>query len=187
MAEYNFLQRKKDVLKKEDKSHAGKWDSKIVKLCNKINKTENYYTTSSCSGRALLMIDQQKKGAGLFIWIEHREITLKKLKEELEDFKGKELVKFKSEPPIVHVVSKTLKDAENLLEKGFRTGWKKSGIISLRRNIVVQLHGTEKLEFPIFKEGKFLVDDTFLRLVVKKSNEKSMKGWKMIESLFSLI
>ena len=133
------------------------------------------------------MIDQQKKGAGLFIWIEHGEINLKELKSGLKDFEGKELVKFKSEPPIVHVVCKTLKDAEGLLEKGFKAGWKKSGIISLGRNIVVELHGTEKLEFPIFMDGKFLVSDDFLRLIVEKSNEKSKRGWKIIESLFSLI
>jgi len=187
MAEYNFLQRKKDVLNKKDKSHAGKWDKKIIPLCKKINKTENYYTTSSCSGRVLLMIDQQKKGAGLFLRVEHKKISLKSLKKALEDFSGNQLIKFKSEPPIIHVVCKTLEDANSLLEKGFESGWKKSGIINLKRNIIVELHGTEKLEFPIFKEGKFLVNDNFLKLIVKKSNHKLKIGWNRINFLDKLI
>ena len=45
----HFQKRKQDVLSKIDKSFIGKWDEKIVLLCDKINSLENYYTTSSCS------------------------------------------------------------------------------------------------------------------------------------------
>jgi len=46
----SFQQRKKDVLRKNDKSGIGSWDEKILELCEKINSLDNYYTTSSCSG-----------------------------------------------------------------------------------------------------------------------------------------
>ncbi|MDP3966290.1 MAG: tRNA wybutosine-synthesizing 3 family protein [archaeon] len=187
MSEYNFLQRKNDVLGKKDKSYAEMWDERIRSLCEKINKSPNYYTTSSCSGRILLMVDQEKKGAGLFIWVSHDKINLKELKEALLSFKGKELLKFKCEPPILHIVCKNLSFAEEILEKGQKSGWKNSGIINLKRNVVVELHGTEKLEFPIFREGKFLVDDEFLELVARKSNKKLEKGWKRIGSLNAAI
>ena len=52
---------------KIDKSSIGKWAEKISGLCGKINSKENYYTTSSCSGRILLLIDQEKKGEDLFL------------------------------------------------------------------------------------------------------------------------
>lgn len=187
MAEYNFVQRKNDVLGKVDKSYAGEWDKHILKLCKKINKEKNYYTTSSCAGRSLIMVDQEKKGAGLFLWISHEKITLKQLKSYLEKFKDKKLIKFKSEPPIIHIVSKTLEDAKGILEKGFKSGWKKSGIISLGRNIVVELHGTEKLEFPIMKNGKILVSESFLKLIIEKSNKKMEKGWRKIKNLEKMI
>ncbi len=183
MAEYNFNQRKNDVLNKLDKSYAGKWDEKISDLCKKINSKKNYYTTSSCSGRALVMIDQLKKGAGLFVWTAHKNFSFGELKNSVEKFEGGELLKFKCEPPIIHIVCKTLKDAEKILEMGFLSGWKNSGIKSVKNNIVVELHGTEKLEFPIFSDGKFLVEDKFLDLIVEKSNKKLEKGWKMIETL----
>jgi len=80
-----FLQRKKDVLLKIDKSSIGCWDEKISGLCEKINSMKNYYTTSSCSGRIVLMIDQNKKQKGLFIRIYHDEISFKQLKKDLMD------------------------------------------------------------------------------------------------------
>jgi len=187
MAEYNFNQRKEDVLKKLDKSHEGGWDEHIVKLCKKINKKENYYTTSSCSGRVLIMIDQEKKGSGLFLWKSHEKINFLGLKNEIKKIKIKNPIKFKCEPPILHVVCKTLQDAEILLEKGFGSGWKKSGIISFGKNIVLELHGTERLEFPLFLNEKILVDDKFLKIIVEKSNKKIEKGWRKINLLESLI
>ena len=57
MPQDTFLQRKKDILSKKDKSHIGKWDEKIVGLCEKINKSDKYYTTSSCSGRVIMIFD----------------------------------------------------------------------------------------------------------------------------------
>src|SRR3989339_790664 len=124
----NYPQRKKDVLEKLDKSSVGGWDEKIKDLCDKINSLENYYTTSSCSGRIIVMVDQDKKGPGLFEFVSHD------LVKELKKFKWKNL-KFKSEPPILHVACKTLEDAETFLIKAQNAGWKRSGIISLRRNI----------------------------------------------------
>ncbi len=183
MAEYNFLQRKKDVLGKIDKSHAGKWDEEIVDLCEKINLSDSFYTTSSCSGRVLLMIDQDKKSSGLFLWISHKKVSLENFKRELQKIKKKNLVKFKSEPPLLHIVCKTLEDAKNILEKAVKAGWKKSGIINLGKNIVLELHSTEKLEFPILKNGKSLVNEEFLKSVLEKSNQKLEKGWKKISDL----
>ena len=187
MAEYNFIQRKKDILGKMDKSHEGGWDKNILNLCNKINKKENYYTTSSCPGRSLIMVDQIKKGSGLFLWKSHKKISLTEINDFFKGFKGKELLKFKCEPPILHVVSKTLGDARIILEKGFKVGWKKSGIISLGKNIVVEFHGSEKLEFPICNKERILVSQDFLRLIVKKSNKKLEKSWKLIKKLEKVI
>ena len=81
----NFQQRKKDVLSKLEKSSLGKWDEKIVSLCDKINSLENYYTTSSCSGRILLMIDQEKKAENLFLFVSHDKIKFDNLKNILKE------------------------------------------------------------------------------------------------------
>jgi len=184
----NFLQQKHDILSKNDKSSIGKWDTKIVKLCRKINKSENYYTTSSCSGRAALIIDETKKQKGLFIKLYHNLLEFEDLKKDLiEAKKIKKDVRFKQEAVILHVACKTLNDAVKLLKKSQLAGWKRAGIISTGKRIVVELNSTEKLEFPIIENGKILADDYFLKIIVKKSNENLKKSWEKIEKLEKLI
>jgi len=176
-----FERRKQDILSKKDKSSIGEWDKHIVRLCETINLNDNYYTTSTCSGRIIVMIDQNKKAPGLFEFVSHEKVEFEKLKEEVS--KIKEDSKFKSEPPILHIACKTLEDAEKLLKKAQLSGWKRSGIISLGKNIVVEIISTEKIEFPLFKSGKLLVDDDFLKIVLEKANENLVKGWAKIEKL----
>lgn len=179
-----FDKRKKDVLSKLDKSHIGGWDEKIANLCNKINLTDNYYTTSSCSGRAILILEQDKKAENLFISVHHDKISLKQLKEDLGFAlkKGKD-VKFKLEPCILHVSCRNLEDAEKICAKGKLAGWKKTGIIGMRNGFSVELNATDRLEFPITQENKILVDDNFLKITVDESNKKLEKSWEKIKRL----
>ncbi len=80
-----FSKRKRDTFSKHDKSSKSYWDKKISNLCKKINSLKNYYTTSSCSGRIVLMVDQNKKAKGLFIKVYHDLITFKQLKRDLNN------------------------------------------------------------------------------------------------------
>jgi tRNA wybutosine-synthesizing protein 3 len=180
-----FNQRKKAILEKKDKSSIGEWDEKVKELCNKINSLEDFYTTSSCSGRVVLMIDQEKKGEGLFLEVSHEKIDFNWLKNSLEKAKedDEKIVKFKTEPPILHIACKDLDSASNFLEKAKHIGFKRSGINVLTKNIILELCSTEKIEFPIIEKGRVLVDDNFLRLIIKKSNEKLERGWEKIDCL----
>ncbi len=174
----SFNQRKKDILSKEDKSSIGKWDEKIVSLCQKINSRENYYTTSSCSGRIMVLKDEDKKGPGLFHFVSHEKVEDFL---ELKNIKGD--YKFKQEPVILHVACADLKSAENLLNKSQEAGFKRSGIISLGKNIIVEINSTEKIDFPLIEEGQVLVSEEFLEKVLKKANKNLEKGWQKIEKL----
>lgn len=49
-----FLSRKETCLSKRDRSSAGRIDPKAVDICAAINAREEFYTTSSCSGRCFL-------------------------------------------------------------------------------------------------------------------------------------
>lgn len=184
----NFQQRKIDVLNKIDKSSVGSWDDKIRKLCNKINKLENFYTTSSCSGRILLMIDQEKKGENLFLFVSHDKITFKQLKEEINKLLIlKKDIKFKLEPCILHLSCKNLEDTKLFFEKGKEAGFKRLGIIGTSHGFTFELNSTEKLEFPIIHKGKLIVDDNFLKLIVDDANKKLEKSWNKINKLEKLI
>ena len=179
----NFLQRKKDILSKLDKSSKGKWDKQIKNLCDKINKLDNYYTTSSCSGRVVVMLDKKQKQSRLFIHVYHDLIDFNKLKRDLEKISHNKLVKFKQEPPILHVHCESLKDAQNLLRKAQLSGWKKSGIISSGERFILEINGTNRLEFLIINQGRILVDNAFLELIVKRCNENLENGWLKIDKL----
>ena len=183
-----FDKRKKDILSKLDKSHKTSWDEKITKLCERINLSENYYTTSSCSGRVILMLDQDKKGENLFVSVYHDKVSFKKLKEDLiSAVKKNKNIKFKLEPCILHASCRTLNDAEELYNKAKLAGWKKSGIIGMRNAFSVELNGTDRLEFPLIRGNKILVDDNFLKIIAEESNKKMEKNWIKIKKLEKVI
>lgn len=189
MVQDYFLQRKKALLTKVDKSSIGGWDKRIKKLCDKINKSPFYYTTSSCSGRVVVIIDQEKKAKGLFEFVSHDRVDSDKFWKYLPKEQAKLNLKFKQEPPIIHISCRTFYDANNLLEKARKAGWKKSGILSYSKKdrIIVELNGSCKMEFPLMKKGELLVDDNFLKVVIKRSNENLKKGWGLIKKLEKLI
>jgi tRNA wybutosine-synthesizing protein 3 len=183
-----FLRRKKDVLSRLDKSSKGVWDKQIEKLCRRINSSQDYYTTSSCSGRAILMLDEEKKQAGLFIQVWHDTISFEKLKKILKSALIKqEKIKFKMDPCILHVACRDLQSAQKLFDKAKLVGWKQSGIISVKNNVMLELGNTGKLEFPIVRGGNVLVDDAFLKIVIEETNKRIEKGWARIEKLEKLI
>lgn len=181
----NFQKIKQAALKKSDKSNKQSWDKPIIQLCKKVNSLKDYYTTSSCSGRIVIMLDNPKKVSGLFNKVYHNPITFSQLKKDLSTIakKNKKLIKFKQEPCILHVAASDLENAQRFYNKARLAGWKKHGIISSKKRFVVEITGTDKLEFPIINKGKILVDDDFLKLAVKKSNENLKKSWDKIEKL----
>ena len=189
-----FVKRKQDVLSKLDKSFKNSWDEKILKLCEKINSMEEYYTTSSCAGRVVVMIDQDKKEHGLFIKVYHDLLDFEGLKRDLIQAAAspatapkRGLLKLKMEACALHVACCDLESAQRIVDLAWKAGWKKSGIITTGKRFIVELTSTEKLEFPIIQDGKILVGDDFLEIVVKRSNDKLKRGWEKIEKLGELL
>jgi len=185
-----FLRRKKQQLSKGDRSLKQSRDSKILNLCNKINNLDSYYTTSSCSGRALILVDSKEKRDDLFIEVWHDLITISDLKKAInkalnDKAKLKELIYFKQDPCILHVACKTIQDAQKIHDLAKLTGWKRCGIITAGKRVVVELNATDRLEFPIINKGNILVDDNFLYLIVKESNKKLKLSWEKINKLES--
>jgi tRNA wybutosine-synthesizing protein 3 len=201
-----FDQRKQDILSKKDKSSKGNWDKRIISLCDRLNSMDNYYSTSSCSGRIIVMRDEEKKGPGLFEFVSHDLVDFDKFWDEISlildtsqisetrptlpnskeiskiSYKGNNL-KFKQESVILHIACRELSDAKKLLDKGLKAGFKKSGIISLGKNIIVELNLSEKLEFPLVENGSLLVGEEFLKKVLERANNNLEKGWKKIRDL----
>ena len=186
MTRNNFTFRKTNQLKKLDKSLKQSWDKKIISLCNKINDSENFYTTSSCSGRILLLIDSKEKRDDLFVKVWHEKISFEELKSSLNSIKSDKLIYFKQDPCILHVTADSLENAQKIHDLAKLAGWKRCGIIATKSRFVVELNATYKLEFPIYK-NKILVDDDFLKLIVTEANKKIEESWNAIEKLERMI
>jgi len=186
----HFIFRKTNQLKKTDKSLKQNWDRKITNLCELINKNENYYTTSSCSGRILMLIDSREKRDDLFIKVWHDKITFNELKQELNNIaksKTNKLIYFKQDPCILHLACRNLEDAQKMIDLGILAGWKRSSFISSRKRFIIELNATEKIEFPIVKNKKVLVNDDFLKTIVSEANKKLKMSWEKIKRLERLI
>ena len=111
-------------------------------------------------------------------------ISFREFRRSLEELKNtKKIIKFKFEPPIIHIACRNLEDASKIVEEAQNSGFKRSGLINWKKNIFVELNSTEKFEFPIIEKREILVNDRFLKLILKNSNQKFEKGWKKIRQL----
>jgi tRNA wybutosine-synthesizing protein 3 len=182
---YNFENSKKVVLEKVDKSSIGGWDKPILKLCNLVNENNDYYTTSSCSGRIALIIETLQKKPGLFLFRTHKKTTFNELKNELQkaSVKCNEMIYFKQEPCVLTVSCRSVEKAQELVNLARLCAWKRSGLTTTTRKNIIELFGTEKIEMPIVNKGKILVDDDFLKLLVKESNFRMVRTWEKIKKL----
>jgi len=156
----------------------GKVDRDIIPLLRKINSLDEYYTTSSCSGR--IQITAAKLPGDKFNLITlakwHRVVDVKEVLRVIEA-SSEEDIWFGVQPPILHVVCKDLTSAERLLELARNNGFKHSGIQGLNpERVVLEITSTERIETPLRLNGIDFFDKGRLELLVKVGNELLVKG-----------
>jgi tRNA wybutosine-synthesizing protein 3 len=167
-----FQEDKERQLNREDRSDKGEIDTDIRGVCRKINRKEDYYTTSSCAGRIILIKGLRRKDKGAFLFRTHNKVSFKELKKRLNGIDYKGAVYFKLNPCILHVACKNLDKAGELLRKARKAGWKRSGIMTIKKRIILELLSTEKMELPVMDNKEVLVSDDYLKLLVRESNDK---------------
>lgn len=182
-----FQNEKLLFLKKKDKSSKKSVDKAILTLIRKINSKKDYYTTSSCAGRIVLLKEKDKKQKNAFLFVIHERIQFRELKKTLSVVvRYHSLIYFQQEPCILHVACSSLEVAKQLVNKARSVGLKKSGII-LGRKIICELVSTEHVALPIAQRGKILLSDSYLRLLVKEANRKLARTREKIKKLEKLI
>lgn len=174
----SFVLQKKNALTKKDKSHEQKWDDKINPLCDKINKYRDLYTTSSCSGRIIIIPDTNKKLKQGFLFKSHNKITFNQLTSNVQSLNSN-FYWFRMEPAALHIACKELETAQKILTKARNLGWKKSGIISIKGRYIIELFAPELLIAPITSD----LQETYLQLLVTQANKKLQQTWTKIKEL----
>tara|TARA_Y100000310_G_scaffold124700_1_gene123483 strand:- start:106484 stop:107029 length:546 start_codon:yes stop_codon:yes gene_type:complete len=170
-----FQNQKATFLAKLDKSKKGSIDKKALPIINSINSKENYYTTSSCSGRVYLYKKENRKNQTEWLKVSHDLIT--------EDFLNiQKPCWLRYEGFIIHIACKTIEDANILLLKA-QTIYKKSSILSLKKNIV-EIRDSEIIDMPYY-EGALVYSGSIEKLI-ELINTKLQNNWNKIDKIKKL-
>lgn len=188
-----FKEKKKTAIKKliEDIKH-NKIDKPIEKELLKINEYEIIYSTSSCAGRIILLVDKGNKKDSYFIGKWHEKVSAEEIIENLKNNINNELIWFKQEPFIIHLIFPKLKFAMDVLKIARDIGFKHSGIISLKKErIVLEVTGLDKIDFPIVINSELTISlENFVK-IVDLANSKLIRNSvlrnKFFEKLFEYL
>ncbi len=182
----SFSLDKKNSMEKLDKSRKGDVDEHIKELVDSINELPNYYTSSSCSGRIMLMTmgSLGRKYESEWFFVSHDPVDASLI--ELENL-PKETLWLRQEPVILHVCCKTVEDAKKLLSVTANTSFKYSGIVSLSKKIVIQIMGVDKMDVPVAKDGELLISREYFDYLVSEANKKLEMNFERINKLSRLL
>jgi len=174
--EFNF--NKNETLKKlSDAKKEDKVDKDIIPLLDLININDNYYTSSSCFGRIVIIelpkIGDKKNARFLGKW--HREITTEDFEKALTNSKKGEIW-FLAQSPILHVISKDLDSGDKLIKKAVQCGFKNSGFRSVKKNIVIEIASTERIDMPIGLDKNLYFKKQYIPILVRYANEVMKKS-----------
>ena len=164
-------------LRKKDKSRKGCIDKDAVKIVNEINSKKDYYTTSSCSGRIVLLeMKSRKKNECDWIFAKHGKVEFDEIINALKNkSKIKKQIYFKQQPLILHIACRNIDAAKNLLDAA-RKVFKHSGIISFNnKRVVVEIIGNERIE-TIIADKNFVADENYIKKLVNYANENFLQN-----------
>lgn len=186
MKDRDFFSNKKQTLNKLEEAKKEKLvDEGIIPILDDLNKSDDYYTSSSCYGRIVLLelpeIGDKKSAVFLGRW--HRKIKIDDVFSALEKSSSKGQLWFLAQSPIIHIYARTLESADLLIKKAASCGFKHSGFKSSEKNIIVEIASTERLDCPVGLDGKFYCNEDFVKLLVDISNQIFDKSVLKLEKL----
>ena len=175
-------QHNKEELEKAVKE--GKADSRMKPVCRFLNNLENYYTSSSCSGRILLLsvesIGEKQPKAFHRKW--HRKVKIKEVLDALQEKTKEKEIWFKLDPFILHVGCRDLDSARKILKCMRLAGIKRGGIILAQtEKFLIELQGTHAMALPLKSHGKKLVEENYVGFLVKKANSKLSENYERLK------
>lgn len=180
-----FAKEKREILQAADLSRKGAIDARIEHVVEHLNAHPQYYTTSSCSGRTVLLSEDssgdtvRKKGC-VWLNVSHELLGQGELELSLSSHTGSAVLKF--EPFILHVRCHTLEDARKLLATSIGAGCRNSGImISKTGSVHVAVRTTLSMEVPLSQNGNLLVSAQYLEFLRSEANAKMAKNWARLE------
>lgn len=162
----------------EDKSPQGFIDEDIKDLLRALND-KGYQTTSSCSGRIVLITNSGDKRSARWIFKSHDNVGYDKIFDLVQKNSP---VWFLQEPMILHVKAKNLESAQELLSVAKNSGLKISGITSIK-NYTLEIRGTERMETLLDKS----CSKEYVSILVEEANKRLEKTKEKMKRFYSLL
>ncbi|XP_058033367.1 tRNA wybutosine-synthesizing protein 3 homolog isoform X3 [Ahaetulla prasina] len=159
----DFKRWKEQRLSRADASRKGSVDEPIEEIVRLLNGRETFCTTSSCSGR-VVVLEQPPAAAPAAgtagFEIQKQSCTWLMVTHQLCSTKD------------VHTVA---------IEAGFRN----SGItVSRKGKIMMAVRSTHCLEVPLTQKGRLMVSEEYVDFVVQVANRKMEENWKRINRFY---
>ena len=169
----NFEEQKEKAMEGLRKALAeDKVDRDIITLLEKINALDNYFTTSSCSGRISVMEMPHFGDKVNSVWLGkwHREVTIEEVLEAIGRHRSGQLW-FLVRSPILHVAARTMEDAVKLLNFSIGLGFKYSNIKSVsHKKLLVEIRSTERMDVPLGEDGELWVSEEYVGRIIELAN-----------------
>lgn len=179
----------------QDASKKGSIDEQVLSILDILNSHKDYLSTSSCSGRIVLWMDNivneqdsslSHAGCGniggkwLFVTHQIEKDLFHLLKSHVE--KGFNILSYganidsnmatqtaliylKVEPLILHIESGSAKSGQMLIQVALKSGYRNSGMTLTEKRCIVAVRSTLKLDVPIAKVLK-IGNDVFVHWIV---------------------
>ena len=163
-------------------------DPDAVPLLSLLNSLEDYYTTSSCSGRIQVAASHLpgEKFRMIVVAKWHQPISPEELTEVVEA-SGYEDIWLAVQGPIFHVACRRLESALKLLATARKAGFKHSGIIWVGDRIVVEIVSADRVETPLKLSGVQVVSEDALDEFVARANAVLKRAKKRLVKLESAV
>lgn len=163
-------------------------DAEVVPVLERLNGLEDYFTTSSCAGR-IVLIQLPAVGAkreAVFVGTWHRAVEV-----------GEVLGAMAAAPastdgalwlivqaPILHVACSDVQMAVALLRLALDAGFKYSGMKGLAAHagrVVVEVMSTERMDVPLVADGTRFYTERYLAFLISTANALLTRGRAKLE------
>ncbi|XP_036898203.1 tRNA wybutosine-synthesizing protein 3 homolog isoform X1 [Sturnira hondurensis] len=179
---------KAQCLSKADLSRKGSVDEDVAEIVQLLNGQEQFFTTSSCSGRIILLdgsingFEVQKRNCR-WLLVTHKPCIKDDMIVALKNANGDAVLKF--EPLVLHIQCQQLQDAQILHSVAIDSGFRNSGItVGKRGKTMLAVRSTHGLEVPLSHKGKLMVTEDYIDFLLKIANQKMEENKKRIERFY---
>ncbi|XP_006831094.1 PREDICTED: tRNA wybutosine-synthesizing protein 3 homolog isoform X1 [Chrysochloris asiatica] len=186
-----FKRSKAQCLGKADLSRKGSVDDDVVELVQLLNTQDQFFTTSSCAGRILLLdggvngFEVQKKNC-CWLLVTHKPCVKDDVIVALKKASGDAILKF--EPFVLHVQCRQLQDAQLLHSAAIDSGFRNSGItVGRKGKTMLAVRSTHSLEVPLSRKGKLMVTEEYIDFLLNIANQKMEENKRRIERFYNCL